>query len=272
MQEAADILAQVLSADHSCRAAVARLIAHRLSQGLRPCSPETGAYCQARKRLPEKFFSDVTRETGQALDDSSDSGWLWKKRRVDIFDGTTVTMPDTEENQAEYPQNVAQESGLGFPIARIGAIFSLACGAIVDLGIGRYAGKGQGELSVFRTLWNLFQPTDIALADRLYCSWADLYLLQHRGVDSVTQLHQNRQADFRRGTRLGKDDRIVRWCKPNTRRWMDRDAYKSLPDFLTVRECRVNVQHPGFRAKHIIVVTTLLDAEKYPKEALAQTA
>jgi hypothetical protein len=96
-------LRQVLSADHSCRAAVARLIAHRCSQELSPCSPETGAYCQARKRLPEQFFSDVARHTGQALDSNSDSGWLWKNRRVYILDGSTVTMPDTEENQAANP-------------------------------------------------------------------------------------------------------------------------------------------------------------------------
>src|SRR6516164_8626402 len=43
-------LGQVLSADHSCRAAVARLITHRLAQGQGSCSAETGAYCQARKR------------------------------------------------------------------------------------------------------------------------------------------------------------------------------------------------------------------------------
>jgi len=263
-------LGQVLSADHSCRAAVARLIAHRLSQGQSFCSPETGAYCQARKRLPEKFFSDVARHTGQTLDNNSDSGWLWKQRRVYIFDGSTVTMTDTEENQKEYPQNVAQDPGLGFPIARIAAIFSLACGSIVDLGICRYAGKGQGELSVFRKLWDFFQPTDIVLTDRLYCTWADLLLLKQRGVDSVTQLHINRQADFRKGIRLGKGDHIVRWRKPSCIRWLDRETYKSLPDYLTVRECRVNVQQPGFRAKHIIVVTTLLDAEKYPKEDLAQ--
>jgi len=61
-------LSQVLSADHSCRAAVGRLIAHRLSQGQRPCSAETGAYCQARKRLPEELFSDVARRTGRALE------------------------------------------------------------------------------------------------------------------------------------------------------------------------------------------------------------
>lgn len=263
-------LGQILSADHSCRAAVARLIAHRLSQGLSPCSPKTGAYCQARTRLPEKFFSDVARHTGQTLDSNSDSGWLWKNCHVYIFDGSTVTMPDTAENQDAYPQNVAQKPGLGFPIARIGAIFSLACGAIVDLGICRYAGKGQGELSLFRTLWNLFQPTDIVLTDCLYCTWTDLLLLKRRGVDSVTQLHTNRTADFRKGIRLGKDDHLVRWRRPNSRRWVDRDTYQSLPRFLTVRECRVKIQQPGFRTKTIIVVTTLLDPEKYPKEDLAQ--
>ena len=263
-------LGQVLSADHSCRAAVARLIAHRTSQGLSSCSSETGAYCQARKRLPEQFFSDVARHTGQTLDSNSDAGWLWKKRRVYLFDGTTVTMPDTEKNQKEYPQNVAQEPSLGFPIARIGAIFSLACGTIVDLGICRYAGKGQGELSVFRNLWGFFRPTDIVLADSLFCTWTDLLLLKRQGVDSVTQLRVTRNVDFRKGSRLGKGDHLVRWRKPNTRRWVDRETYKSFPADLTVRECRVNIQQPGFRAKHIIVVTTLLDAEKYPKEDLAQ--
>ena len=75
-------LGQVLSADHSCRAAVARLIAHRLSQGQCPCSAETGAYCQARKRLPEKFFSTVACLVGRALDAKADDRWLWKSRRV----------------------------------------------------------------------------------------------------------------------------------------------------------------------------------------------
>ena len=59
-------LGQVLSADHSCRAAVARLLAHRLARGQRPCSPQTGAYCQARKRLPEAFFADVACSVGHA--------------------------------------------------------------------------------------------------------------------------------------------------------------------------------------------------------------
>ena len=121
-------LGQVLSADHSCRAAVARLITHRLARGQRPCSGETGAYCQARQRLPEKFFGDVACSVGRALDAQAEQCWLWKGRRVYLFDGTTVTMPDTPENQEAYPQVYNQKAGLGFPIARIGALTSLWCG------------------------------------------------------------------------------------------------------------------------------------------------
>src|SRR6516165_10234668 len=88
-------LGQVLSADHSCRAAVARLLAHRLSRGQRPCSAETGAYCQARRRLPEEFFANVARQTGRALEKSVNPKWLWKARRVLGFDGSSFSMPDT---------------------------------------------------------------------------------------------------------------------------------------------------------------------------------
>ena len=262
-------LNQVLSADHSCRWAVGRLIAHRLSQGQRPCSPETGAYCQARKRLPEELFSEVARQTGQALDVNADSNWLWKDRPVYMFDGATVMMPDTQENQKAYPQNVAQEPGLGFPIARIAAIFSLSCGAVVDLAIGRYAGKGQGESTLFRTLWDVFRPGDIVLTDALLCTWPEIVMLKQRGVDFVGQLHVNRSADFRRGKRLGKKDHIVRWSKPYVR-WMDKHSRKALPDFLEVRECCISVQQPGFRSETIVVVTTLLDAFEFTKEDIAE--
>ncbi len=136
-------LGQILSADHSCRAAVARLIVHRLVRGQRPCSSDTGAYCQARKRLPEPFFAEVARHTGRAVwTDGVDDRWLWKRRRVYVYDGSSVTMPDTPANQTAYPQPVVQRPGLGFPLARIGAVFSLACGAILDVGICRYRGQG----------------------------------------------------------------------------------------------------------------------------------
>lgn len=263
-------LGQVLSADQSCRAAVARLIAHRVSQGLKPCSSETGAYCQARKRLPEAFFSAVACLVGRTLDDKVDPQWLWKGRRVCLFDGSTVSMPDTRENQQAYPQIYNQKPGTGFPIARIAAIISLSCGAILNLGIGRYAGKGQGEVSLLRQLWNILRPGDVLLTDCLMSNWVGILLLQQRGVETVSRLNKAvRSADFRRGKRLGKDDHLVRWNKPTSIRSVDRPTYKSLPKSITIREARIRVEQPGFRTKAVVVVTTLLDPEQTTKEDLA---
>ncbi len=262
---------QVLSQDHSCRAAVSRLVAHRVSRGQRACSSETGAYCQARKRLPENFFSDVARQTGQALDDSTEEQWLWKRRRVLVYDGSTVSMPDTTENQQAYPQPPQQKAGgVGFPLARIAAFFSLSCGAVIDLDICRYAGKGNSELGMLRKLWDVLRPGDVMLADRYMCAWHDIFLLKQRGVDSVTRLSVNRRVDFRRGRRLGKGDHIVQWSKPGIIRSIDWPTLKSLPEFLTVRETRVQVEQPGFRSRTIIVVTTLLDATDITASDLAE--
>jgi len=263
-------LGQVLSADHSCRAAVARLIAHRLSRGQRPCSAETGAYCQARKRLPEKFFSTTACSVGRALDAKAKQSWLWKGRRVYMFDGTTVSMPDTAENQEAYPQVYNQKPGLGFPIARVGAITSLCCGAIVNLGFCRYAGKGQSEGGLLRRLWNVLVPGDVLLTDCLMSSWMNIYLLQERGIELVSRLNKARRAaDFRRGQRLGDDDHIIRWLKPNLIRSLDWKTYQGLPEYITIREARIRVVQPGFRTKSLVVVTTLMDAERTTKEDLA---
>ncbi len=263
-------LGQVLSQDHSCRASVARLIAHRVSRGQRPCSAETGAYCQARKRLPEKFFSEAARQTGCALEASAEEEWLWKRRRVMAYDGSTVSMPDTAENQEAYPQPPQQKPGVGFPLARIAAFFSLSCGAVIDLGICRYAGKGNSELGMLRKLWDVLQPGDVMLADRFMCAWTEMVMLQERGVESVTRINQQRRVDFRRGKRLAKGDHFVEWSKPRKPRSIDQSTYDALPDFLLVRETRVQVEQPGFRSRTIIVVTTLLDAEEISASDLAE--
>jgi hypothetical protein len=211
-------LSQVLSQDHSCRDAVARLIAHRISQGLSACSSRTGAYCQARTRLPEKFFTTIACAVGRQLEDQAEEQWLWKGRHVYMFDGSTISMPDTPTNQEAYPQPTSQTPGVGFPLARIAAVFSLSCGAILDLGLAVYSGKGQGEVTILRQLWDLFRPGDVVLADSLMCNWRNLYELQERGVHVVTRLNKAlRKADFRKGKRLGKDDHIVQWPKPHIR-------------------------------------------------------
>jgi hypothetical protein len=128
------------------------------------------------------------------------------------------------------------------------------------LGVCRYAGKGQGKVSLCRQLWNLLRPSDVLLGDRLMANWAGILMLQQRGVDFVGRLNKaKRVADFRKGIRLGKTDHLVCWKKPTLIRSVDRETYSSLPDSLTIREVRFQVEQLGFRTRSVVVVTTLLD-------------
>jgi Transposase DDE domain len=254
---------QVISQDQSCQGAVTKLAAHRVAQGERACSTKTGGYCTARKRLPEEVFAGLAQTTGRRLDEQTPSAWRWHDRHVKLFDGSTVSMPDTPANQAAYPQPRSQAEGVGFPLARIAAVFSLACGAVLGLAICRFQGKGQSELGLLRQLWDLFAAGDVMLADRYLCSWFELAVLRSRGVDFVSRLHQGRRTDFRRGKRLGPNDHIVVWPKPRRPDWMDQATYDALPAELTVREVRLDVRMAGFRPRQIVVVTSLVDAEEF---------
>lgn len=262
-------LSQCLSGDHSCRDAVLRLIAWRTAQGLKPCSAETGAYCTARDAIPETACRELVQHTGREVENQAPTEWLWRGRQVRVVDGATITMPDTPENQAEYPQQRSQRPGCGLPIARIVVIFSLSVGTVLDAAIGQYQGKRTGENSLFRTLHDSLTEGDVVLADRYFSGWYDIALLARRGVDIVVRKHQLRATDFRTGRRLGKDDHIVRVPKPQRPGWMSVEEHATLPEVLELREVRGLVKQKGFRTKTLVGVTTLLDAELYPATDLA---
>lgn len=262
-------LSQCFSADHSCTEAVARLIAWRLSRGEKSCSADTGAYCTARDKIPEEACLTLVRDTGRQVEDEVPDDWLWQGRRVRSVDGTTITMPDTPANQAEYPQAKTQRPGCGFPILRIVVVFSVSVGTVLNVAMGQYQGKQTGENSLFRTLHPSLEPNDIVLADRYFSGWFDIALLGQRGVDVVIRKHQLRPTDFRTGRKLGWHDQLVCWRKPQRPAWMSREQYRTLPDTLTLREVRVLVAQKGFRTKRFIVVTTLVDAEAYPADEIA---
>jgi len=263
------LLSQVMDADPSLRQAVSRLLAERAAAGRPDISANTGAYCQARQRLPEAVLRRLTRRVGDELLLQAPVRWLWHGRDVKIVDGSTVSMPDTPENQAAYPQSKSQKPGLGFPLARLLVVFSLAVGTALDAAIGRYQGKETGETALFRSLHDNLCQGDIVLADRYFCSFFEIALLQQRGVDVVLRLHQRRRVDFRRGQRLGRNDHLVVWRKPQRPDWMDEATYRQLPDTLTLREMRFAVTPPGFRTDTIVVVSTLVDAEEVSIHDLA---
>jgi hypothetical protein len=261
-------LSQILSSDHSCGNALARFQKYRKDCGLPPVADNTTSYCDARQRLPEEVVWGLARRSGQSIHDKADVQWLFAGRPVKLLDGSTVIMPDTEANQAEYPQSRSQKPGLGFPIARLLVIISLAVGTVLDAAMGPYRGKETSELGLLRQISGQLRPGDIALADRLFCSYWVIADSQARRVDVVFRLHQTRKTDFRRGRRLGPGDHIVTWPKTQRPDWMSPAEYAAMPDELQLREVRVRIKERTKRTRELVIVTTLLDAKKYSASAI----
>jgi hypothetical protein len=265
-------LAQVMQADkaRSCVAAVARIVALCVALGRKPPSPDTGAYCRARAKVPEAVIRRLVYTVGDGLEARVPADWLWLNRHVKMGDGTTALAPDTDPNQAAWPQQSGQKPGLGFPILRMVVLISLATAALCGLAIGPYQGKETGETALLRELLDRFQRGDVFLGDCAYSGYFMLALLLAGGVDVVTLQHQARKTDFRRGERLGEADHVVFWQRPKRPEWMDEETYSTIPETMAVRELKVHVDVKGFRVRELVVVTTLTDAKRYPREEIAK--
>jgi hypothetical protein len=250
-------LSQVLSEDHSCRNAVSRIIAHRAANGITVCSPNTASYCNARSRVPTGVLSTLATRTAQELQVRVPDQWKWNGRSVFIVDGSSVSMPDTPENQAMYPQPPNQKPGLGFPLARVAVLLSLATGACHDLAIAPYKGKGTGETNLFRRMYDTLKPGDVVLADALFDDYFIAYELCKRGIDIVVRAQYARVGS--RTAQRRPDDDIIVWERPNKPRGMTGEQYRSYPKNLIMRQVTVDARDKNNRVKQFKVVTTILD-------------
>ena len=261
-------LSQVLAADGSCREVVRGFLGWLALDRGRRASANTGGYCRARSRLPLHDLERLQSEIAQRGEQMEPGHMRWYGRRVKVVDGSSVSMPDTPQNQQCYPQPKGQEPGCGFPVMRILAVFSLASGTLLALAKGAL---NVSERTLFRHLWHLFDPGDVVLADRGLCSYADFHFMTQRNIHCVMRRHQRRTVGLEVVKKLGKADRLLKWHKTTARpEWLDNAQWRAMPDTMLVRQITVTVDIPGFRTKTIIIATTLLDHKQFPTHAFAE--
>lgn len=259
-------LSQSLSQDKSLNETVSRILAHRVSIGLPPCSASSASYSEARTRFPESVMVRMGREIGRKVHDSAADSWNWKGREVFLADGTSFSMPDTPENQLVYPQPDPHRVGLGFPIMRAVALISLATGAVIDMAFAPYRGKKTGEVNLLREVMGNLDRGNVLVADRYYPAFHIVAALQKKGVDLVSISHRFRQVDFTAGEVLGPDDHIVQWAKPRWKENLTTEEHRSLPDTVSVREFAMEIEGRDGKKETVTVVTTITDPAVTQKE------
>lgn len=258
-------LFQVLSPDGSCREVLRGFLAWLAAGEGKTASVRTTAYCKARAKLSLKDIRRLNSQVVRKVCAMGSADDLWCGRKVKVIDGSSVSMPDTRQNQCVWPQTKSSRPGCGFPVMRLAAIFSLASGAMLALAGGSLH---DGEGTLFRSLWRFLRPGDVALGDRGFCSYANFFLLAARGVDCVMRKHQRRIA--RVSKKLGGNDYLMEWAKTSVKpAWLTKRQWETMPGKMVVREIMVAVGINGFRTQNITIATTLTDPVAFPAQAFA---
>ena len=246
------------------------------------------AFCQARAHLPLAVFRTVLRDMIKALIPDTQAVGRWRGHRTLLIDGSSFSMPDTPALQAHFGQPGEQAKGCGFPVAHILALFHVGTGLLLEVFA---APLRSHDMSGIIGILPLLMAGDVLVADRGFCSYAHLAMLMTQGVHAVFRLHQKQIVDFTPGRAharpgqhrapkgmprsrwvsvCGMTDQVVEYFKPVQRpEWMSEAKYRALPESILVRELRYRITAPGFRTREVTLVTTLIDAQAYPADALA---
>jgi Transposase DDE domain len=258
---------QMLNENTSCREVVRQVQALYALQGNRQLDEGNSGYCQARARLPLDLLEATLADTAGAADKLiSPTGFL-QGRTVKVCDCTTLTLPDTEENQELYPQPKFQRPGCGFPLMKLMVISSLRSGAVMHTVKGNYY---QNEMRLFHAARPSLAPRDIVIYDRAAGHFVGAVQVRAQDADLISRVAV-RKIDWRKGRRLGPDDRLVTWTKGRKKpKYLTEAEWDLLPAALAVRVIRVRVSQKGCRTRELTLVTTLLDPKLYPAEEIAQ--
>ena len=260
-------LFQVLSPQTACREVVRKVQSYCSMKKLKVAKGSASAYCQARQRLSLDDLHGIHRAVTARMAGRVITDQLWKGHDVKVVDGTGITTADTPCLQKRYPQPCGQSPGCGFPVVKLAACFSLASGALlhwVESSLGHH------DSPLLRRMIAFFKKGDVVLADRGFCSYANIALLVGRGVEVVMRLHQKRKSDFRQGRPLGSYDRLIVWKKPQSPIGFSRREWRRLPREMPLRAVRIFVSIKGFRSRTVDLVTTFTDPESYTHSDLAE--
>lgn len=235
------------------------------------------AYCQARQRLSMKVLATLSEQIVEvALAGAESIEPLWLGHRVYRLDGSGICLPDAPQVRKHFGCSGRQKRGCGYPTAHVllltgpgGVAVKTICSPL-RTGDMTHAAKTHGCL----------QAGDILLGDGLFGGWGHLQQLQEQQLHGVFPAHHSRKIDFGKNARhganrrfvksLGYHDQLVEYRKPSSKpKWMSVKQFKNAPQWILVREVRRHVKVGGV-GREVTLVTTLLDAKKYPPKALVK--
>ena len=216
------------------------------------------SYCQARARMPLQVLQSLLHwmheQARQSLGIARQIG-----PRIVIADGSSYSMPDTPELRRHFDLPPGTKPGVGYPMGKLMGLLDLATGMFISLlALPLFQHVMRGVIG----LHPMLREGDILLGDRAFCSFCHLALLNARGVFACVRLHQRRKENT---------SGVYRWKRPpKAPAWMDAAGFAAMPKHLDVRLVCYTITRTGYRTRHVLIATTLMDRVLWPDEKIAE--
>jgi len=261
-------LGQVISEDQSCARAVSRVRQWFRMKKQKMPSSDTSSYCEARQNLPIEMLKEVNHHVYRQLDAELPTSSLWRGFRILAEDGTSASMPDTATNQEKFPQPSTQAEGCGFPTVGLCGLINLGHGGLCDFASASIEVSEQKGHDQLKTYLN---AEDLLIGDRLFSTYEIIAGRIEQGGAYIGRHHQARKIDFRKGRKIGRNQRLVTWKKPpqqSSGSCLSKAQWRDLPDEIDMRLIRTKGPNREGKQQTFYVVSTLLDAIEYPAEEI----
>jgi hypothetical protein len=220
---------------------------HRLVAGLDGLDvaiPTAGALSQARRRVgskPLRFLFDLLRGPAAGI---ATTGVRWRGLLVTAIDGTTMSVPDSRANLAEFTKHRCNNGGSGYPLIRVMVLVCCGTRMIIDVVFGA---TSVGETTYTHQLLATLRAGTIVLLDRNFGARKLIAAIDQTGADVLVRLKNGRKM-------------------PVLARYRD-GSYLSLLGGVKIRVIDAEITMTTATGRHTGVyrlATTLLDHHRYP--------
>jgi hypothetical protein len=223
------------------------------SQGVAP-----SALTQARQRLGDEPMQYLFETTSREWAIRSAKAHAWRGLAVFALDGTTMRVPDGEENWAHFGGQLGNgtRAGSAYPTLRAVALMAVRSHLVAAVAFGPYK---TGEITLAAELWKHLPENSLVVGDRNFGVVGDLNGIV-TGAKNRHWLVRAKRQRVKVIEHLGKNDDLVELAVTPSMR-------KRNPELPAVMRMRaIKYQRPGFTPN--VLLTSLLDSKKYPAEEI----
>lgn len=194
-------------------------------------SANSGGYSRARTELPVA----VAHQVADRMSEQQCAVYppSFGRRRVFLFDGTTLTLPHTDELIAAFPPSHNQYGKSHWPIVRMVVAHELASGSALRPEYGPVHGsKPVDEVRLAVRMLPRLPPRSLVMGDSNFGIFAFVYGAYAAGHDALTRLTSKRfHALKKQAKAVGPNEWVLNW-KPTRD---DRRSHPGLPSDAAVR-------------------------------------